>query len=174
MPVEALDESATVGVTELVGDDVWRQSALHQQRRARMAQLVELDLVAAGPALADGAEVVGERALRESLAAAGVEQVRTVKSGRHVGEYLERRWRHCDDPGAAVLRQLLATLAIEREANHDLSPRDVEIVAANAAQLARAATDVAEEDQCGAELRSVLTAERVNGGIGERADVRLA
>ena len=55
MPVEALDERAAVGVTELVGDHLRRQATLHEERRAGVAQLVELDLVAAGPALPDGA-----------------------------------------------------------------------------------------------------------------------
>jgi hypothetical protein len=36
-----LDERSTVGVTELVGDDVGRQSALHEQRRARVPEFVE-------------------------------------------------------------------------------------------------------------------------------------
>src|SRR4051794_36913134 len=115
MPVETLDEGAAVGVTELVGDDVRGQSTLHQQRCARVAQLVQLDLVAAGPALADGAEVVGERALREALAAARVEEVRAVQARRDVLERLQRGWWHSDNAGAAVLRQLLAALAVEGE-----------------------------------------------------------
>jgi hypothetical protein len=47
-------------------------------------------------------------------------------------------------------------------------------VAADPAQLVRAATDVAEEDQRGAELRSVLAADRIDGGVRERADLGLA
>ena len=74
MAVEALDERAAVGVAELVGDDVRREPAFHEQRRAGVAKLVKLDLVASGPAFPDSAEVVGECALGEPLAAAGPEQ----------------------------------------------------------------------------------------------------
>jgi hypothetical protein len=100
--VEALDERAAVGVTELVRDHVWRQPTLHEERRAGVAQLVELGLVAAGPALMHRAEGAGERAFGETLAAARVERVRAVDAWRHVGERFERGRRHGDDASARI------------------------------------------------------------------------
>src|SRR3954469_24495852 len=76
-----------------------------------MAQLVELDLLAAGPALADLAKVVREHGLGEAFAGAGVEQVRAVEARRNVGERGQRRRRDDDDPRLAVLRRLLTAFA---------------------------------------------------------------
>ena len=59
VPVEPLNERAAVRMPELVGDYVRRQSALHQQRRARVAELVELELLALAPTFPDHPERVG-------------------------------------------------------------------------------------------------------------------
>jgi hypothetical protein len=59
--VGALDESATVGVAELVRNRVRRESALDRLRRTDVAQLVKLQALASSPALPNDAERVAAR-----------------------------------------------------------------------------------------------------------------
>src|SRR3954470_23549722 len=87
---------------------MWRQAALHKQRRAGVAELVELDLVAPSPPLADGAEVVREGPLGQAFAGARVEEVRAVEARRYVLQGRQsRRWPG-GDASPSVLRRFLA------------------------------------------------------------------
>ena len=145
MPVEPLNQRAAVCVPELVRDHMRRQAALHQQRRARVAQLVELELVALAPTLPDHTERVGQRTLGEASTSGRVEEIRTVKPWWDISERRARRRRNRHDARLPILRRLLATLAVDREANRALGALDIDICSADAARLAGTATDVAEE-----------------------------
>src|SRR5215218_1939743 len=127
VPVEPLNERAAVRMPELVGDYMRRQSALHEQRRARVAELVELELVALAPTLPDHSERVGERTLGEPSTSSRVEQIRTVKPWWDISESRERWRRDRHDARLPILRWLLAALAVDREANRALGALDVDI-----------------------------------------------
>ncbi len=62
--VQALDERATVGVAELICDEVRCESALDRRRAAGVAQLVKLQPLALSSSLPNDAERVAARALR--------------------------------------------------------------------------------------------------------------
>jgi hypothetical protein len=170
--VEALDERAAVGVTELVRDDVRRQAALHQHRRTGVAKLVQLELVALAPALTDDAEGVRQRALRQSVPASRVEQVRAVEARRDVGQRDQRRWRDRDHRRLSILGALLPALAVDREPDRALGALHVDVGATDAAGLARTTADVSEEQDQRAELGAVATKRR-HGCVGELGDTRL-
>src|SRR3954454_3587900 len=100
------------------------------------------------------------RACPSTTGASRMEEERAVEPGGHISQRSGRGRRDGHDPRLAVLRGLLASLAIERVPDGHLSTRQVDVVATDARELTGTATDVAEEQVDRAELRTVFAKRR--------------